>query len=89
MPFTRETASRAGKKSKRGKNVLDSDLKENLKINFLDILESIDKKELTPTEKLKYLQLSINYILPKISENKASTGETIKTILFTPSSDLN
>ena len=89
MPFTRETASRAGKKSKRGKNVLDSDLKENLKINFLEILESIDKKELTPTEKLKFLQLSINYILPKISENQASTGETIKTILFTPFSDFN
>ena len=89
MPFTRETASRAGKKSKRGKNVLDSDLKENLKINFLEILESIDKKELTPTEKLKFLQLSINYILPKISENQASTSETIKTILFTPSNELN
>ena len=89
MPFTKETASRAGKKSKRGKNVLNSDLKENLKINFLEILESIDKKELTPTEKLKFLQLSINYILPKISENQVSTGETIKTILFTPSSELN
>ena len=89
MPFTRETASRAGKKSKRGKNVLDSDLKENLKINFLEILESIDKKELTPTEKLKFLQLSINYILPKISENQVSTGETIKTILFTPSSEFS
>ena len=65
MPFTKETASRAGKKSKRGKDVLDSELKEKLKLRFLDILESIDKKELTSTEKLKYLQLSINYIIPK------------------------
>ena len=30
-----------------------------------------------------------NYILPKISENQASTSETIKTILFTPSNELN
>ena len=89
MPFTRETASKAGKKSKRSKNILDSELKENLKLRFLDILESINKNELTSTEKLKYLQLSINYILPKISENQVSTGETIKTILFTPSNELN
>ena len=89
MPFTKETASRAGKKSKRGKDVLDSELKEKLKLRFLDILESIDKKELTSTEKLKFLQLSINYILPKISENQASASETIKTILFTPSNELN
>tara|TARA_B100000767_G_scaffold223930_1_gene212948 strand:- start:1835 stop:2110 length:276 start_codon:yes stop_codon:yes gene_type:complete len=87
MPFTKETASKAGRKSKRGKDVLDSELKEKLKLRFLDILESIDKKELTSTEKLKYLQLSINYILPKIYENQTSTGETIKTILFTPSSE--
>ena len=89
MPFTRETASRAGKKSKRGKNILDSQLKETLKSSFLEILKSIDKKELTSTEKLKYLQLSINYILPKISENQGERGETIKTILFTPASELN
>ena len=30
MPFTKETASRAGKKSKRGKDVLDSELKKSL-----------------------------------------------------------
>ena len=46
MPFTKETASRAGKKSKRGKDVLDSELKEKLKLRFLDILESIDKKRI-------------------------------------------
>ena len=87
MPFTKETASKAGKKSKRGRDVLDSELKEKLKLRFLNILESIDKKELTSTEKLKYLQLSISYILPKIYENQTSTGKTIKTILFTPSSE--
>ena len=87
MPFTRETASRAGKKSKRGKNVLDSDLKENLKINFLEILESIDKKELTPTEKLKFLQLSINYIIPKAQEKKIVGQQPIQSIMWLPASD--
>ena len=89
MPFTKETASRAGKKSKRGKDVLDSELKEKLKLRFLDILESIDKKELTSTEKLKFLQLSINYILPKISENHLEAQQSIKSILFMPANHTN
>ena len=87
MPFTKETASRAGKKSKKGKNVLDSELKEQLKLRFLDILESIDKKELTSTEKLKYLQLSINYILPKAQEKKIVGQQPIQSIMWLPASE--
>tara|TARA_B100000780_G_C21084967_1_gene437068 strand:- start:621 stop:896 length:276 start_codon:yes stop_codon:yes gene_type:complete len=84
MPFTKETASRAGKKSKRGKDVLDSEFKEKLKLRFLDILESIDKKELTSTEKLKYLQLSINYILPKALDKKTDRQQSIQSIMWLP-----
>ena len=89
MPFTRETASRAGKKSKRGKDVLDSELKEKLKLRFLDILESIDKKELTSTEKLKFLQLSINYIIPKAQEKKIVGQQPIQSIMWLPASEKN
>jgi hypothetical protein len=87
MPFTKETASRAGKKSKRGKDVLDSELKEKLKLQFLEILESIDKKELTSTEKLKYLQLSINYILPKTQEKHSQEFHPIQSIMWLPASE--
>ena len=87
MPFTKETASKAGKKSKRGKDVLDSELKEKLKLRFLDILESIDKKELTSTEKLKYLQLSINYILPKTQEKYSQEIHPIQSIMWLPASE--
>ena len=87
MPFTKETASRAGKKSKRGKDILDSELKEKLKLRFLDILESIDKKELTSTEKLKYLQLSINYILPKTQERYSQEIYPIQSIMWLPASE--
>ena len=87
MPFTKETASRAGKKSKRGKDVLDSELKEKLKLRFLDILESIDKKELTSTEKLKFLQLSINYIIPKAQEKKIVGQQPIQSIMWLPASE--
>jgi hypothetical protein len=89
MPFTKETASRAGKKSKRGKDVLDSELKEKLKLRFLDILESIDKKELTSTEKLKFLQLSINYIIPKAQEKKIVGQQPIQSIMWLPASEKN
>jgi len=89
MPFTKETASRAGKKSKRGKDVLDSEIKEKLKLRFLDILESIDKKELTSTEKLKFLQLSINYIIPKAQEKKIVGQQPIQSIMWLPASEKN
>ena len=87
MPFTKETASRAGKKSKRGKDVLDSELKEKLKLRFLEILDSIDKKELTSTEKLKYLQLSINYIIPKALNKKIDDQQPIQSIMWLPASE--
>ena len=89
MPFTKETASKAGKKSKRGRDLLDSELKEKLKLRFLDILESIDKKELTSTEKLKYLQLSINYIIPKALEKKIEDQQPIQSIMWLPASEKN
>ena len=89
MPFTKETASKAGKKSKRGRDLLDSELKEKLKLRFLDILESIDKKELTSTEKLKYLQLSINYIIPKALEKKIESQQSIQSIMWLPASEKN
>ena len=89
MPFTKETASKAGKKSKRGRDLLDSELKEKLKLRFLDILESIDKKELTSTEKLKYLQLSINYIIPKALEKKIEHQQSIQSIMWLPASEKN
>ena len=89
MPFTKETASRAGKKSKRGKDVLDSELKEKLKLRFLEILDSIDKKELTSTEKLKFLQLSINYIIQKAQEKKIVGQQPIQSIMWLPASEKN
>jgi len=66
---------------------LDSELKEKLKLRFLEILESIDKKELTSTEKLKYLQLSINYIIPKALDKKIDDQEPIQSIMWLPASE--
>ena len=68
---------------------MDSELKEKLKLRFLDILESIDKKELTSTEKLKFLQLSINYIIPKAQEKKIVGQQPIQSIMWLPASEKN
>ena len=66
---------------------MDSQLKETLKSSFLEILKSIDKKELTSTEKLKYLQLSINYILPKAQEKHSQEDQPIQSIMWLPASE--
>ena len=68
MPFNRQSASIAGRSSKRGKSVLTKEIKEVLGQNFIKILDTLTIEELTTTEKIKLLQLSINYIIPKALE---------------------
>ena len=68
MPFNRQSASKAGRSSKRGKSVLTKEIKEVLGKNFIKILDTLKIEELTTTEKIKLLQLSINYIIPKAIE---------------------
>ena len=87
MPFNRQSASKAGRSSKRGKSVLTKEIKKNLGRTFQDILESIKIEELTTTEKIKLLQLSINYIIPKAQEKKIVGQQPIQSIMWMPASE--
>ena len=87
MPFNRQSASIAGKSSKRGKAEVTKDIKKNLGRTFQEILESIKIEELTTTEKIKFLQLSINYIIPKALEKNVEVQQPIKSIVWMPASD--
>ena len=87
MPFNRQSASKAGRSSKRGKSVLTKEIKKNLGRTFQDILESIKIEELTTTEKIKLLQLSINYIIPKAQEKKIVGQPPIQSIMWMPASE--
>ena len=87
MPFNRQSASIAGKSSKRGKTEVTKEIKKNLGRAFQEILESIKIEELTTTEKIKFLQLSINYIIPKALEKNVEVQQPIQSIVWMPASD--
>ena len=87
MPFNRQSASQAGKNSKRGKAVVTKEIKKNLGRAFQDILNSIIIEELTTTEKIKLLQLSINYIIPKALEKNVEVQQPIQSIMWMPASE--
>ena len=50
MPFNRQSASKAGRSSKRGKSVLTKEIKEVLGQNFINILDTLKIEELTTTD---------------------------------------
>ena len=54
-----------GSKSKRGKNKIDMELKEQLKNITKEILDSINVEELTRTQKITFLKSSLSFLLPK------------------------
>ena len=87
MPFNRQSASKAGKSSKRGKAEVTKEIKKNLGQTFQEILESIKIEELTTTEKIKFLQLSINYIIPKALEKNVEVQQPIQSIVWMPDSE--
>tara|TARA_A100001015_G_C14520432_1_gene530140 strand:- start:18 stop:179 length:162 start_codon:yes stop_codon:yes gene_type:complete len=45
MPFNRQSASKAGRSSKRGKSVLTKEIKEVLGQNFINILDTLKIEE--------------------------------------------
>ena len=57
MPFNSETASNAGKISKRGKS-LNIDLRNDLKTLITHILKDLDYNSLNNTQKLKLLDMA-------------------------------
>ena len=48
-----------GSKTKRGKNKIDQDLREQLKNITKEVLDSIDVKELTRTQRISFLKTSV------------------------------
>ena len=66
MPFNSETASNAGKVSKRGKS-LNIDLRNDLKTLITHILKDLDYNSLNNTQKLKLLDIALKHSLPKQS----------------------
>lgn len=75
MPFNSDTASEAGKKSKRGKARLVQELKERLEQLSNELIESIEVEELSSSDRVRLLGIVCSYILPKY---KATTAPDSK-----------
>ena len=82
MGFNSETASEAGKTSKRSKS-LSIDLRSDLKTLITHILEDIDYNTLSNTQKLKLLDIALKHSLPKLSIEQHITEEVPKDIQIT------
>jgi hypothetical protein len=82
MGFNSETASEAGKTSKRGKS-LSIDLRSDLKTLITHILKDIDYDTQSNTQKLKLLDIALKHTLPKLSIEKQITEEMPQDIQIT------
>ena len=66
-----------GSKTKRGKGRVDVELKEQLKNITKEVLDSIDVKELTRTQRISFLKTSLAYLLPKEYINETHIQEDL------------
>lgn len=68
MPFNKETARLAGKKSKRGKaKKLDPTVKDKMEILYESVLDHliVHQAELSNSDRVRLVQSLSNYLLPK------------------------
>jgi hypothetical protein len=68
MPFNKDTARLAGKKSKRGKaKNLDPTIKDKMEILYEEVLDHLimHQKELSNSDRVRLVQSLSNYLLPK------------------------
>lgn len=66
-----------GSNSKRGKNKVDVELKDQLKSITKEILDSINVEELSKTQKITFLKSSLAYLLPKEYINETHLTEDV------------
>ena len=63
MPF--QEGNQFGKTTKRGEGKVTSEIRERLKELLVDTLQSVKLEELSKAEKLRLIEISLRYTLPK------------------------
>ena len=63
MPF--QKGNQFGKTTKRGEGKITSEIRERLKVLLVDTLQSVKLEELSKAEKLRLIEISLRYTLPK------------------------
>ena len=61
-----EKGNQYGAKTKRGKAKVSKELKDKLESLTLGMLEDIDFRTLSNSDKIRLLQITIGYVLPKL-----------------------
>ena len=72
------------KHTKRGKDILTTQIKDKLKENIVELLNDLNTKSYTETQKIKYLQVILPYIIPKQKQLAHDTKEDVPLFLDEP-----
>jgi hypothetical protein len=79
MPF--QEGNQFGKTTKRGEGKVTSEIRERLKELLVDTLKSVKLEELSKAEKLRLIEISLRYTLPKkITEEPLSNDFKVEIV---------
>ena len=73
MPF--QEGNQYGKSTKRGEGKITSEIRERLKELLVDTLKSVKLEELSKAEKLRLIEISLRYTLPKKITEEPTTND--------------
>tara|TARA_B100001059_G_scaffold61814_1_gene57472 strand:+ start:849 stop:1106 length:258 start_codon:yes stop_codon:yes gene_type:complete len=76
MGFNSETASEAGKKSKRGNAKHSNELREKLSDLTNELIDTIDVSSLSQSERIALLRILVTYTIPKLKYEQLEQVET-------------
>ena len=79
MPF--QEGNQYGKTTKRGEGKVTSEIRQMLKGLLVDTLKSVKLEELSKAEKLRLIEISLRYTLPKkITEEPLSNDFKVEIV---------
>ena len=73
MPF--QEGNQYGKTTKRGEGKVTSEIRQMLKGLLVDTLKSVKLEELSKAEKLRLIEISLRYTLPKKITEEPKTND--------------
>ncbi len=73
MPF--QEGNQYGKTTKRGEGKVTSEIRQMLKGLLVDTLKSVKLEELSKAEKLRLIEISLRYTLPKKIQQEPTTND--------------
>ena len=82
MPFQKN--NKYGELSRRSKDLFKQDIKDKLKTNVFEVLDSMDVRSFTDNQKLKYLQVVLPYLTPKKKEVYNDVTEDVPLFIDEP-----